>query len=216
MKSAKNYETILPFSCCPLVFPWKRFIAESRPRGDQIASASWLIVWIPLLPCFPGNFRDSVEFRRIRGNFGKTQGNLVEFSGGFSGVRKRVVFQKGGFGGCSPGTKTGTRARSPKPPFWKPPFYLPVTLFGGFQKGGFQKGWFRRMFPRNENQNEGTFAKTTLLRNRPFISQWVLYGAWNENSSPPLISREISWDSVRFGRTQGNSVEFSGVLLGVT
>ena len=39
-------------------------------------------------------------------------------------------FQKGGFGGCSPGTKTGTRVRSPKPPFWKPPFYLPVTLFG--------------------------------------------------------------------------------------
>ena len=38
--------------------------------------------------------------------------------------------QKGGFGGCSPGTKTGTRVRSPKPPFWKPPFYLPVTLFG--------------------------------------------------------------------------------------
>ena len=25
-----------------------------------------------------------------------------------------------------------------------------------------------RMFPRNENRNEGTFAKTTLLRNRPF------------------------------------------------
>ena len=29
-----------------------------------------------------------------------------------------------------------------------------------------------RMFPRNENQNEGAFAKTTLLRNRPFISLW--------------------------------------------
>ena len=28
-----------------------------------------------------------------------------------------------------------------------------------------------RMFPRNENRNEGTFAKTTLLRNRAFISQ---------------------------------------------
>ena len=28
-----------------------------------------------------------------------------------------------------------------------------------------------RMFPRNENRNEGTFAKTTPLRNRPFISQ---------------------------------------------
>ena len=30
------------------------------------------------------------------------------------------------------------------------------------------------MFPRNENRNEGTFAKTTLLRNLPFISQWAL------------------------------------------
>ena len=26
-----------------------------------------------------------------------------------------------------------------------------------------------RMFPRNENRNKGTFAKTTLLRNRPFV-----------------------------------------------
>ena len=37
------------------------------------------------------------------------------------------------------------------------------------------------MFPRNENRNEGTFAKTTLLRNRPFISQWaflVLTKGW--------------------------------------
>ena len=42
-----------------------------------------------------------------------------------SGVDKRVVFQKGGFGGCSPG---------------KP-----------------ERGYIR-MFPRNENRNEGTFA----------------------------------------------------------
>ena len=28
-----------------------------------------------------------------------------------------------------------------------------------------------RMIPRNEKRNEGTFAKTTLLRNRPFVSQ---------------------------------------------
>ena len=28
---------------------------------------------------------------------------------------------------CSPGTKTGTRIRSPKPPFTKPPFYLPMN-----------------------------------------------------------------------------------------
>ena len=62
------------------------------------------------------------------------------------------------------------------------PFLLPRTLLqnlwgfaGGFcgrvcmaedlvlTKGWFPKGWFRRMFPRNENRNEGTFAKTTLL-----------------------------------------------------
>ena len=27
-----------------------------------------------------------------------------------------------------------------------------------FPRGGFQKGWFWRMFPRNENRNEGTFG----------------------------------------------------------
>ena len=32
------------------------------------------------------------------------------------GVDKRVVFQKGGFGGCSPRTKTGTRVHSDVPP----------------------------------------------------------------------------------------------------
>ena len=70
--------------------------------------------------------------------------------------------------------------------------------FVGSQKGGFPKGWFWRMFPRNENWNEGTFgcspgtktgtrvsshvpperkpeqghiSQTTLLRNRPFVCQ---------------------------------------------
>ena len=46
------------------------------------------------------------------------------------GGSQKGGFQKGGFGGCPPGTKTGTRVHSPKPPFWKPPFYLPVSLFG--------------------------------------------------------------------------------------
>ena len=46
------------------------------------------------------------------------------------GGSQKGGFQKGGFGGCSPRTKTGTRVRSPKPPFWKPPLYLPITLFG--------------------------------------------------------------------------------------
>ena len=50
-----------------------------------------------------------------------------DYSRGFARgvVSKRVVSAD-----VPPGTKTGTRARSPKPPFWKPPFYLPMTLFG--------------------------------------------------------------------------------------
>ena len=60
-----------------------------------------------------------------------------------------MVFQKGGFGGCYPGTKTGTRVHSDVPPERKP-----------------ERGYVR-MFPWNENRNEGTFAKTALLRNRP-------------------------------------------------
>ena len=65
-----------------------------------------------------------------------------------SGVDKRVVFQKGGFGGCSPGTKTGTRVHSDVPPERKP----------GTR--------YVRMFLWNENRNEGTFAKTTLYDGR--------------------------------------------------
>ena len=38
-----------------------------------------------------------------------------------------------------------------------------ISLGRGLTKGWFPKGWFWRMFPRNENRNEGTFAKTTLL-----------------------------------------------------
>ena len=66
------------------------------------------------------------------------------------------------------------------------PKFLPLSFYRhrvwldeevrGFAKGWFPKGWFWRMFPRNENRNEGTFAKTTLLRNRPFISQWEVTG----------------------------------------
>ena len=40
---------------------------------------------------------------------------------------------------------------------------IKFRVFRGFAKGWFPKGWFWRMFPRNENRNEGTFAKTTLL-----------------------------------------------------
>ena len=60
-------------------------------------------------------------------------------SGHKSGVRKRMVFhrrmfprngnqkfRKEGTFACSPGTKTGTRAHSPKPPFYETAFLSPL------------------------------------------------------------------------------------------
>ena len=36
----------------------------------------------------------------------------------------------GGFGGCSPGTKTGTRAHSPKPAFYEAALLSPSDVLG--------------------------------------------------------------------------------------
>ena len=74
----------------------------------------------------------------------------------FFGGSQKGSFQKGGFGGCSPGTKTGTRVRSPKPPFYETALLSPSENLKVLTKGWFPKGWFRRMFPRNENQKTNT------------------------------------------------------------
>ena len=92
----------------------------------------------------------------------------------FGGAQKGG-FQKGGFGGCSPGTKAGTRVRSDVPPgtktgtrvrshvpperkpergyirqnhpLRKPPFYLPVIVVVGIC-GGFSSRIFWALFPK--------------------------------------------------------------------
>ena len=46
------------------------------------------------------------------------------------GGSQKGGFQKGGFGGCSPGTKTGTRVRSPKPPFYETALLSPSEPLG--------------------------------------------------------------------------------------
>ena len=61
----------------------------------------------------------------------------------------------------------------------------------GFAKGWFPKGWFWRMFPRNENRNERTFAKTTLLRNHPFISRWALLVVDKRVVSKRVVSADV-------------------------
>ena len=82
-----------------------------------------------------------------------------------------------------------------------------VARLGGCQKGGFPKGWFWWMFPWNENRNEGTFgcsprtktgnegtfAKTTLLRNRLFVSR----GEIHKMSCLPPSCRSLVYYSLR-------------------
>ena len=69
-----------------------------------------------------------------------------------SGVRKKMISQKGWFWRMFPWNinRNDTRVHSNVPPQRKP-----------------ERG-YGRMLPRNENGNEGTLAKTTLLRNRLF------------------------------------------------
>ena len=75
-------------------------------------------------------------------------------------------------------------------PFGNRPF-ISQWPFLVLTKGWFPKGWFRRMFPRNENRNEGTFAKTTLLRNRPFISQWTLVAFQTQTQNRSVLATQF-------------------------
>ena len=48
-----------------------------------------------------------------------------------------------------------------------------------------------RMFPWNENRHEGTFAKTTLLRNRPFYLLVTVEFFWHLSVKCPFISADF-------------------------
>ena len=65
-------------------------------------------------------------------------------------TRERVVFQKGGFGGCSLRTKTGTRVHSDVPPERKP-----------------ERGYVR-MFPRKKKPERGYIRQNHPFTKPPF------------------------------------------------
>ena len=67
-------------------------------------------------------------------------------------LAERGGFQKGGFVGCSPALKPEARAHSDVPRHQKQ-----------------ERGYIRR-FPGTERLDKGAFAKTALLRKRPFVS----------------------------------------------
>ena len=115
------------------------FRTTSRGRGNLSLRGNYIFRGNDAFGCDTtfGTANTANAARAITGFSGCLDIGQLKFKGARSGVDKRVVFQKGGFDGCSPRMKRG----------------------------------YIRMFPRNENQNEGTFAKTTLLQNRPFVSQ---------------------------------------------
>ena len=61
----------------------------------------------------------------------------------------------------------------------------------GFAKGWFPKGWFWRMFPRNENRNEGTVAKTTLLETALLSPSDALFGVDKRVVSKRVVSADV-------------------------
>ena len=144
---------------------------------------SWYVRWKHMQPLQKGNCDGQSIVKLLErleeSNVGQTRNSLInrikqEFADTlpkkrqkpkicpiwflFSGVVKRVVFQKGGFGGCSNGTKTGTRVHSDVPP--------------GTKTGTRVRS---HVPPERKNRNEGTFAKTTPLGNRPFASSRCLF-----------------------------------------
>ena len=145
----------------------------------------------PPRPYFCGGNRD-VEIENFERDL-KIRSKLkisseIEFFWSLSEEPKRVVSKRVVSADVPPERKPERGYVRQNRPFTKPPCYLPVTPFGGNLKGWFPKGWFRRMFPRNENRNEGTFAKTALLPNRPFISQWHSLRAKGALISEPRFS----------------------------
>ena len=77
----------------------------------------------------PSTAGDASFFRSGSGEGPLRAGHGIPSSTG--GISEKGGFQKGGFGGCSPGTKTGTRARSPKPPFYETALLSPSDNFKG-------------------------------------------------------------------------------------
>ena len=64
-------------------------------------------------------------------------------------------------------------------PVFTRPFAAAIAQFRGFAKGWFPKGWYWRMFLSTKNRNKGTFAKSALLRNHPFVSSRQIHGVWS-------------------------------------
>ena len=116
---------------------------------------------------------------------------------GFFLLRKRVVSKRVVLADVPPERKPARGYVRQNHPFGNRPF-ISQWPFLVLTKGWFPKGWFRRMFPGNENRNEGTFAKTTLLRNRPFISQWKEL-AWLPLQSL-AVKKKLFFCCANFGR----------------
>ena len=73
---------------------------------------------------------------------------------------------------CFLSIKTSDRHSSTRPPFRYPPFKSAaiLKLRSGIDVTSLSADWGQRFLPGPQKLNEGIFAKTALLRNRPFVS----------------------------------------------
>ena len=96
-KSAKNYETILPFSCCPLVFPWENFNLvwnfQSRPSGFPTNNRSLVGRSLEIfnLAC---NFQFGQEFYQTYAHVTGNQCLAQIVCGSFFGLKHRKTSMK--------------------------------------------------------------------------------------------------------------------------
>ena len=178
-QALRTSQACCPISCCPLIF-LRATQFEIRDQSKLNSSAIIcvgmfqfitlkILANLVLQECVSfsrfirkGNSRRCwqfpISFYRRVSRFCSVSGKVAHFFSpcshenaiaNFRGCQKGG-FPKGWFWRMSPGTRTGTRVHSD------------VSLERKQERG------YVRMFPRNENRNEGTFAKTTLLENHPF------------------------------------------------
>ena len=215
-RKAKNFKKLrkIPLARLWIFFSKQRKKLQKNPKNCKKLPA---ISCVYPLACAIIKFPQTKSPQKIREDSEQTRHKIRDKSSQNSGHFCSATFLSTCFQSPSPlpsfssrkttrrvskwGFQTVVRVLSgdqiPLPPF-NLNFALFFTSFRRNPKGWFPKGWFWRMFPRNENrnegtfgcspgtknrnegtfacspgtknQNEGTFAKTTLLRNRPFTS----------------------------------------------
>ena len=123
-----------------------------------------LLMPLFLMGCFPVDFHEVKRPLRTKSVKRPIKVGKRPINEGKRPIKAKVLV------GVSVGSLMGC-FRAPPP--WRKTAPLKRPVKRSMRKP--ERGYVR-MFPRNENRNEGTFAKTTLLWNHPFCLPVILVG----------------------------------------